>query len=77
MQLFINNEFVDSVSGKTFTTINPVNEKKIIDVSEADKVILLNIFKTTRKKLGYHFNSYETHLILNTLILENVMIHYI
>lgn len=37
-QLFINNEFVDSVSGKKFPTINPTNEKKIIDVSEGDKV---------------------------------------
>ena len=37
-QLFINNEFVDSVSGKTFPTINPVTEEKICDVAEGDKV---------------------------------------
>ncbi|EDO36183.1 predicted protein [Nematostella vectensis] len=36
-QLFINNEFVDSVSGKTFPTLNPATEEKICDVSEADK----------------------------------------
>ncbi|KAJ9583102.1 hypothetical protein L9F63_022545, partial [Diploptera punctata] len=36
-KLFINNEFVDSASGKTFPTLNPVNGKKIVDVSEADK----------------------------------------
>ncbi|XP_061163728.1 aldehyde dehydrogenase 1A1-like [Saccostrea echinata] len=36
-KLFINNEFVDSVSGKTFPTINPVNGEKICDVSEGDK----------------------------------------
>ncbi|GJQ72716.1 hypothetical protein Trydic_g1373 [Trypoxylus dichotomus] len=36
-QLFINNEFVNSVSGKTFPTINPTNAKKIVDVAEATK----------------------------------------
>ena len=36
-KLFINNDFVESVNGKTFPTINPVNEKKIVDVSEAGK----------------------------------------
>lgn len=37
-QLFINNEFVDSVSGKRFSTLNPVTEEKICDVAEGDKV---------------------------------------
>ena len=37
-QLFINNEYVDSVSGKTFPTNNPVTEEKICDVAEGDKV---------------------------------------
>ncbi|XP_022900049.2 aldehyde dehydrogenase 1A1 [Onthophagus taurus] len=36
-QLFINNEFVDSINGKKFASINPATEEKIIDVSEADK----------------------------------------
>uniref|UniRef100_A0A1X7V4C4 aldehyde dehydrogenase (NAD(+)) n=1 Tax=Amphimedon queenslandica TaxID=400682 RepID=A0A1X7V4C4_AMPQE len=36
-QLFINNEWVDSVSGKTFPTINPTDGEKICDVSEGDK----------------------------------------
>ncbi|CAH8858554.1 unnamed protein product [Trichobilharzia szidati] len=36
-QLFINNEFVDSVSKKTFPTINPTNEQVICHVQEADK----------------------------------------
>lgn len=36
-KLFINNEFVDSVSGKTFPTINPTTGQKICDVSEGDK----------------------------------------
>ncbi|XP_050055474.1 aldehyde dehydrogenase-like isoform X2 [Aphis gossypii] len=36
-QIFINNSFVNSVSGKTFPTINPANKKIIINVAEGDK----------------------------------------
>ena len=36
-KLFINNEWVDSVSGKTFATINPATGDKICDVAEGDK----------------------------------------
>jgi acyl-CoA reductase-like NAD-dependent aldehyde dehydrogenase len=36
-QLLINNEFVNSVSGKTFPTINPATGEKIVDIQEADK----------------------------------------
>jgi len=35
-QLFINNEFVNSVSGKTFPTYNPATEEVIAQVQEAD-----------------------------------------
>jgi len=35
-RLFINNEFVNSVSGKTFDTINPATEETICSVQEAD-----------------------------------------
>jgi len=35
-KLLINNEFVDSVSGKTFPTINPGNGEVITQVAEAD-----------------------------------------
>ena len=38
LQIFINNEWVNSASGKTFPTINPVNCKKICDIQEGDKV---------------------------------------
>ena len=41
-QLFINNEYVDSVSGKMFPTINPVTEEKICDLAEGDKVSTLS-----------------------------------
>lgn len=36
-QLFINNEWVNSESGKTFQTINPATGKKIADIQEGDK----------------------------------------
>lgn len=36
-QLFINNEFVNSASGKTFPTVNPCTGKPIVQVQEADK----------------------------------------
>merc|ERR1719348_79517 len=36
-QIFINNEFVDSVSGKTFPTINPATGEEICQVQEGDK----------------------------------------
>ena len=35
--MFINNEWVDSQSGKKFPTLNPATEEKIVDVSEADR----------------------------------------
>src|SRR5699024_474799 len=35
-QLFINGDFVDSVSGKTFETYNPANGEVLANVSEAD-----------------------------------------
>ncbi|MFS7982438.1 putative aldehyde dehydrogenase (NAD(+)) [Helianthus anomalus] len=36
-KLFINGHFVDSVSGKTFETIDPRTEEKIADIAEGDK----------------------------------------
>ena len=47
VQLFINGEFVDSLSGKTYVNINPSNGKKLCDVAEGDKVILDFLFLTT------------------------------
>jgi len=35
-RLFINNEFINSVSGKTFESINPATEETICSVQEAD-----------------------------------------
>lgn len=36
-QIFIDNEFKDSVNGKKFPTINPSNGEVICEVEEADK----------------------------------------
>jgi len=36
-QIFINNEFINSVSGKTFPTLNPTTGEKIVDVQEGDQ----------------------------------------
>jgi hypothetical protein len=33
-KLFIDNEFVDAVSGKTFATVNPATEKEICQASK-------------------------------------------
>ena len=36
-KLFIDNEFVDAISGKTFPTLNPSTEEVICHVAEGDK----------------------------------------
>jgi len=36
-KIFINNEFVDAVSGKTFATIDPSDEEEIAHIAEGDK----------------------------------------
>lgn len=41
-QVFINNEWRDSVSGKTFPTINPCTGEVICQVAEGDKVRLIS-----------------------------------
>ncbi|XP_070543502.1 aldehyde dehydrogenase 1A1-like [Ptychodera flava] len=48
-QLFIDNEFVNSISGKTFPTINPSTGEKICDVQEADKVDVDIAVRAARK----------------------------
>ena len=37
-QIFINNEWVDAVDGKTFPTINPATGDVICEVAEGTKV---------------------------------------
>jgi retinal dehydrogenase len=38
MQIFINNEWHNSVSGKKFPVLNPATEEEICQVEEGDKV---------------------------------------
>lgn len=49
VQLFINNEFVDSISKKTFPTLNPANGRKIADVSEGDRADVDSAVRAAQK----------------------------
>lgn len=53
-QLFINNEFVNSVSGKTFPVLNPTTGAVIVDVQEGDKLDVDKAVQAARQafKLG-------------------------
>jgi len=47
-QLFINNEWVNAESGKTFTTVNPVTGEAICQVQEGDKADIEKAVKAAR-----------------------------
>jgi aldehyde dehydrogenase (NAD+) len=53
-KIFINNEWVDAVDGKTFPTINPSTGEKICDVAEGNKADVDKAVKAARDafKLG-------------------------
>ncbi|KAI0239677.1 Aldehyde dehydrogenase [Lamellibrachia satsuma] len=53
-KIFINNEWVNSESGKTFQTLNPATCEKITDVQEGDKADIDKAVKVAREafKLG-------------------------
>lgn len=48
VKIFINNEFVNSVSGKTFPTYNPATGDKIVDIQEGDKADVDKAVKAAR-----------------------------
>ncbi|XP_055315287.1 aldehyde dehydrogenase 1A1-like isoform X2 [Sitodiplosis mosellana] len=48
-KLFINNEFVDAQSGKTFVTLNPQTGKPLAEVAEADKADVDLAVKAAKK----------------------------
>ncbi|XP_077531400.1 aldehyde dehydrogenase 1A1-like [Haemaphysalis longicornis] len=48
VKIFINNQFVDSVSKKTFPTYNPATGEKIADVQEGDKADVDKAVKAAR-----------------------------
>ncbi|XP_047987334.1 aldehyde dehydrogenase X, mitochondrial-like [Leguminivora glycinivorella] len=58
-KLFINNEWVDSVSKKTFPTINPQDESVIIQVAEGDKADI-DIAVEAAKKAFHRYSEWRT-----------------
>ena len=48
-RLFINNEFVDAISGKTFATVDPSDETEIAQIAEADKTDIDEAVRAARK----------------------------
>ena len=42
-QLFIDGQWVDAESGKTFTTPNPATGETLAEVAEADKADIVNV----------------------------------
>ena len=55
--IFINNEFVPSVSGKTFETINPATGDVIAEVQEGDKADVNKAVKAASEAFRYQANS--------------------
>nr|XP_006816163.1 PREDICTED: aldehyde dehydrogenase, mitochondrial-like [Saccoglossus kowalevskii] len=71
-QIFINNEWHDSVSGKTFPTINPSTCEKICDIAEGDKADVNKAVVAAREafKLGSPWRTMdasERGLLMNKL----------
>lgn len=59
--IFINNEWQESASGKTFPTINPSTEEKITDVQEGDKADVDRAVKAANNafKLGSEWRTMD------------------
>ena len=60
-KLFINNQFVDAVSGNTFPTLNPATEEEICRVAEGDKDDIDLAVQAARKafKLGSEWRTMD------------------
>ncbi|KAJ8721377.1 hypothetical protein PYW07_002152 [Mythimna separata] len=58
-KLFINNEWVDAVSKKTFPTINPQNENVITQVAEGDKADI-DLAVAAAKKAFARYSAWRT-----------------
>lgn len=60
-KLFINNEFVDAISGRTFPTYNPSTEERIADVAEGDKEDVDKAVEAARKafEIGSEWRSMD------------------
>ncbi|KAI6179287.1 Aldehyde dehydrogenase, mitochondrial [Aphelenchoides besseyi] len=71
-QIFINNEFRNSKSGKTFPTINPSTGEKIVDIQEGDSADINDAVKAARQafELGSEWrrmDAYDRGRLLNRL----------
>jgi len=71
-KIFINNEWVDSVSGKTFPTINPATGEVICQVQEGDKADVEKAVKAAKAafKLGSEWRTMDASkrgVLLNKL----------
>lgn len=53
-QLFINNEFVDSLGGKTFDTINPATLEKLATVQEGSAADIDRAVQAAKKAFEFH-----------------------
>lgn len=53
-QLFINNEFVNSIDGKTFDTINPANLEKLATVQEGSASDIDRAVQAAKKAFEFH-----------------------
>ena len=60
-QLFINNEFVNSESGKTFPTINPATGDVICDLQEGDKADVDKAIMSAKAAFARHRYSTLLH----------------
>ena len=60
-KLFINNEFVDSESGKTFSTVNPATGEVICDLQEGDKADVDKAINAAKAAFSRH-RYYRTYL---------------
>ena len=56
-KLFINNQFVEAVSGKTFATVDPSDETEIAQIAEGDKADIDKAVKAARKafEIGIYY----------------------
>jgi len=54
VQIFINNEWVDAVDGKTFPTINPSTGEVICEVAEGTKVTCRIVLNFRNKLAAFH-----------------------
>lgn len=69
LQIFINNEWQDSVSGKVFPVYNPATGEQICEVQEADKVNVIQCFMVDEVKVLYYINIVKPSKWLKSLLL--------